>query len=383
MSGDVHTSCRTCTQCARKKGPCKNNRTPMQSMAAGYLLQRVGMDILGPLENTSLGDRCVLVLLDYFTKWTAAFTLANMEASTVAKVLVEKYIAYFGAPDYLPSHQGCSFEASVVLEMCRLFGIKKTRSFPYHPQGNGQAERFKRTLLDMLSILVDGHAGQWDDILPFVMLAYNSSVHESPGITPAIAMLGRESRLSLDVQIVNAPGREALGLPDYIPGEGPPEDAATSPKVPARPTRQGVTLLSERPREAGDATKREARPWMGGAVPGSGGNGAANVPRTAPLTGSAAPWWRDYLAAGTLAACCRLSTIVKDEGRKAGAKTAATWLPARLHPLRNVRDELLCERGQCDGDREIVPAPTGGKNEDVSNGVVNWRSHTTCASHPA
>ncbi|KRX69775.1 Retrovirus-related Pol polyprotein from transposon [Trichinella sp. T6] len=216
MGGDVHTSCRTCTQCTRKKGPCKDNRTPMQSMAAGYLLQRVGMDILGTLENTSLGDRCVLVLLDYFTKWTAAFPLANMEASTVAKVLVEKYIAYFGAPDYLPSHRGCSFETSVLLEMCRLFGIKKTRSFPYHPQGNGQAERFKRTLLDTLSILVDGYAGQWDDMLPFVMLAYNSSVHESPGITPAIAMLGRESRLLLDVQIVNSPGREALGLPDYI-----------------------------------------------------------------------------------------------------------------------------------------------------------------------
>ncbi|KRX51907.1 hypothetical protein T09_11139 [Trichinella sp. T9] len=46
--------------------------------------------------------------------------LANMEASTVAKVLVEKYIAYFGAPDYLHSDQGRSFEASVVLEMCRL-----------------------------------------------------------------------------------------------------------------------------------------------------------------------------------------------------------------------------------------------------------------------
>ncbi|KRY32407.1 Pro-Pol polyprotein [Trichinella britovi] len=128
--------------------------------------------------------------MDYFTKCTVAFPLANMEASTVAK-----YIAYFGAPDYLPSDQGCSFEASVVLEMCRLFGISKTRTFPYHPQGNGQAERFNRTLLDMLSILVDGNPGQWDDMLPFVMLAYNSSVHESTGVTPAIAMLGTESRV--------------------------------------------------------------------------------------------------------------------------------------------------------------------------------------------
>ncbi|KRZ83364.1 Retrovirus-related Pol polyprotein from transposon [Trichinella sp. T8] len=127
----------------------------MQAMAAGYPLQRVGMDILGPLEKTPSRNRCVLVLMDYFTKWTAAFPLANMEASTVAKVLVENHIAYFGAPDYLPSDQGRSFEASLVLEMCQLFGIKKTRSFPYHPQGNGLAEKFNRALLDMLSILFD------------------------------------------------------------------------------------------------------------------------------------------------------------------------------------------------------------------------------------
>ncbi|KRY55012.1 Retrovirus-related Pol polyprotein from transposon [Trichinella britovi] len=155
MSGDVHTWCCTCTQCTRRKGPTKNNRAPMQAMAARYPLQRVGMDILGPLEKTPSGNRYVLVLTDYFTKWTAAFPLANMEASTVAKVLVEKYIAYFGAPDYLPSDQGRSFEASLVLEMCQLFGIKKTRSFPYHPQGNGLAEKFNRALLDMLSILFD------------------------------------------------------------------------------------------------------------------------------------------------------------------------------------------------------------------------------------
>ncbi|KRY26459.1 hypothetical protein T01_2493 [Trichinella spiralis] len=60
--------------------------------------------------------------------WTAPFPLTNMETGTVAMVLVEKYIAYFGALDYLHSDQGRSFEASVVMEICHLFGIRKTRS---------------------------------------------------------------------------------------------------------------------------------------------------------------------------------------------------------------------------------------------------------------
>ncbi|KRZ52550.1 Retrovirus-related Pol polyprotein from transposon [Trichinella nativa] len=164
------------------------------AMTAGYPLQRVGVDILGPLERTPSGNQYVLVLTDYFTKWAAAFSLTNMETCTVAKVLVEKYIVYFGAPDYLHSDQGRSFEASVVMEICRFFGIRKTRSSPYNPQGNGGPTYM---LLYMQSIMVDGNPHQWDDMLPFVMLAYNSSVHESTGIG-------------------NPPEQETQGLPEYI-----------------------------------------------------------------------------------------------------------------------------------------------------------------------
>ncbi|KRX32601.1 hypothetical protein T05_14359, partial [Trichinella murrelli] len=69
--------------CGEKKTVKK--RALMQPMTAGYPLQRVGMDNLGPLEKTPSDNRYVLVLTDYFTKWTAAFPLTNMEADTVAK----------------------------------------------------------------------------------------------------------------------------------------------------------------------------------------------------------------------------------------------------------------------------------------------------------
>ncbi|KRY44286.1 Retrovirus-related Pol polyprotein from transposon [Trichinella britovi] len=195
MSGDVHLWCRTCTQCAARKRPSKNSRALMQPMTAGYPLQRV---------------------TDYFTKWTAAFPLTNMEADTEAKVLMEKYIAYFGAPDCLHSDQGRSFEARAARELCRLFDIKKTRSSPYHPKRNGQAERFSRTLLDLLSIMCEQNQQQWDEMLFFTMLAYNSSVNESTGVTPAIAMFGRELQLPLDIQMGSLQRNDKETLPNYI-----------------------------------------------------------------------------------------------------------------------------------------------------------------------
>ncbi|KRZ81936.1 Gypsy retrotransposon integrase-like protein 1 [Trichinella sp. T8] len=91
MSGDVHAWCRTCMQCARRKGLTNNNSAPMQAITEGYFLQQGGVDIMGPLERTTSGNQYVLVLTDYFTKWRAAFPLTDMEAGIVAKA--KKYIA--------------------------------------------------------------------------------------------------------------------------------------------------------------------------------------------------------------------------------------------------------------------------------------------------
>ncbi|KRX63101.1 Retrovirus-related Pol polyprotein from transposon [Trichinella sp. T9] len=101
-------------------------------------------------------------------------------------------------------------------ELSYVFDIDKTRSSPYHPQGNGQAERFNRTLLDMLSIMCEENRQQWDEMLSFAMLAYNSSVNESTGVTPAIAMFGRELQLPLDIQMEWPQRKDTETLPNYI-----------------------------------------------------------------------------------------------------------------------------------------------------------------------
>ncbi|KRY40812.1 Pro-Pol polyprotein [Trichinella spiralis] len=201
MSGDVHTVCEE--EGSSKEQPCAN-----AGHDCGIPSQRVGMNILEPPGKTPSGNHYVWM--------DSRIPSRQLEAGTVAKVLVQKCIAYFCAPDYLHSDQSRSFEALLVLEMCRLLSIRKTRSSPYCPQGNGQAESFNRTLLEMLSIMCDGKPRQWGDMLPFVTLAYNSSVHARAGVTTAIAMLGRELGFPLDVQNGNPHGREAQGLQDYI-----------------------------------------------------------------------------------------------------------------------------------------------------------------------
>lgn len=78
-------------------------------------------------------------------------------------------------------------------EMCKVLHIKKTRTTPYHPQSDGMVECFNKTLVTMLSAYMNDHHSDWDEHLPYVMMAYITSLHETTGFTPNQLMLGRES----------------------------------------------------------------------------------------------------------------------------------------------------------------------------------------------
>ena len=116
------------------------------------------MDIIGPFPKTAKGNKYVLIIGDYFTKWIKAYPMSDMEATTVAKCLYD-FICRFGAPDLLHTDQGRNFESALISKLCKLLGITKTRTTPYHPQSDGMIERFSRTLLSMLSTVL-GEEGE-------------------------------------------------------------------------------------------------------------------------------------------------------------------------------------------------------------------------------
>ena len=196
---DIEDWCRACELCAARKSPPRSNRAPMQQVLAGGPFQRVAMDILGPLPLTDRGNKYILVLGDYFTKWVESFPIPNMEAKTIANMFVGHFVSKFGAPDVLHTDQGRNFESALFKEVCLLLGVHKTRTTPYHPQSDGLVERFNRTLLDLLSIAAREDEQNWDLCIPTVMLAYRTSVQESTGCTPYFLLFGREARLPVDV----------------------------------------------------------------------------------------------------------------------------------------------------------------------------------------
>uniref|UniRef100_A0A3B1K7E5 Integrase catalytic domain-containing protein n=1 Tax=Astyanax mexicanus TaxID=7994 RepID=A0A3B1K7E5_ASTMX len=191
--------CRECTDCASRKTSGPAPRAPLLPSVTSRPYERIALDILGPLPETPQKNRYILVVGDYFSKWTEAFSLPNQEAKTVAKVLTEEWICRYGAPRSIHTDQGRNFESHLFSELCRLLNMHKSRTSPYRPQSDGLIERFNRTLLSMLSLFVDANQQDWDALLPFVMMAYRSSVHASTGFTPYRVLFGHEIVLPVDV----------------------------------------------------------------------------------------------------------------------------------------------------------------------------------------
>ena len=190
-----------CQMCQKRKQPSRTKPAEMVHYQVGAPLERIAVDILGPLPVSDRRNKFIMVVGDYFTRWTECYPIPNPQAPTVATKLVEEFVARFGVPLELHSDQGRDFESAVFGEMCSLLGVTKTRTTPYHPRSDGMIERFNRTIENMLSLWVSKSQTDWDQHLALLTMAYRSSEHASTGETPNAMMLGREVTMPIDLLV--------------------------------------------------------------------------------------------------------------------------------------------------------------------------------------
>ena len=109
--------CRSCDACASRRGPPKKIRASLAQYNVGSPMERVAIDVLGPLPTSEGGNKYLLIATDHFMKWVEGYVIPNQEAVTVADVLVKEFVCRFGVPLLIHSDQGRNFE-SAVLEKC-------------------------------------------------------------------------------------------------------------------------------------------------------------------------------------------------------------------------------------------------------------------------
>jgi len=111
MAHDVTAVCHTCTVCATGKGPPTRAHGKLTKVFPSAPMDLVAVDILSGLPHAENGSVCILVAVDYFTKWVEAYPLPNEEAATCMRVLFNQFFSRFGLPAQLHSDQGRNFES--------------------------------------------------------------------------------------------------------------------------------------------------------------------------------------------------------------------------------------------------------------------------------
>lgn len=192
-----HYVTRTCT-CLKQKKPSKQTRAPLTNIITTHPFELVSVDFLH-LDKCRGGYEYILVVIDHFTRFAQVYATKTNSAKTVADRLFNDYALRFGFPKRIHHDRGGEFDNRLIAQLKKNCGVASSRTSPYHPQGNGQAERFNRTLLQMLKTLTNKEKRNWKESLNKLTFAYNCTRCEVTGFSPFYLLYGRNPRLPVDV----------------------------------------------------------------------------------------------------------------------------------------------------------------------------------------
>ncbi|XP_062538134.1 uncharacterized protein K02A2.6-like [Armigeres subalbatus] len=177
---DFVKRCESCV--THSKTPSK---VPLQSWPlAQSPWERIHIDFAGPINGLYF-----LIVVDAFTKWPEIRIVRSPTTSAVTEFLDELF-ARFGVPNVIVTDNGTQFSSEQFAVLCRKNGIQHFRTSPYHPQSNGQSERFVDTLKRSLRKINEGESVS-ESLQTFLQFYRTTTSRVLNGRTPSQLMLGR------------------------------------------------------------------------------------------------------------------------------------------------------------------------------------------------
>ena len=200
ITRDIKEFVQRCLPCQVVHKTAKTNKAPMiTTPIISQPFSQLAIDVVGPIDKSKKGNSYILTVLDMATRYADAIPIPSIEAKRIATELM-KVMSHIGIPDKLLSDWGSNFVGKVMTQLCQSLNIKQIHSAPYHPQSNGQIERFHRSLKFMLqTILVDKEKDRWDEVIPVILFAYRSTPNRITGFSPFELVYGFPIKTPLDI----------------------------------------------------------------------------------------------------------------------------------------------------------------------------------------
>lgn len=199
-------NCQVCQKIKPRYGKKQGLLQPMAlEIKEGYKpFSMMAIDVIVLKEIPSRGYKYIIVACDYVTRYVIAAALKNQTASTVTDFIMKNIVLIYGSPRQIITDNATNFTSSVV--KCALDSLAIQHKFitAYHPEANGLVERTNGSIKLLLKSLVTENEKEWSSWLPYVVFAYNSTVHSITGYTPYFLVFGFEPRINIENEVGKA-----------------------------------------------------------------------------------------------------------------------------------------------------------------------------------
>lgn len=196
IQADVEDHVRSCVDCQKIKPWNRPNKAPLNPLPQPKAPNgRLHIDLFGPLTVSGGGKRMVMVMTDAFTKYVELVALKSKCAEEVAKAIMDTWITRYSTPKEILTDGGKEFANNLMKCLCKELSILHRVASPYHPDTNASAEVFNRTMKHYLTATLDGEYLDWEELLPALRIAYNTSVSKATRATPFSLVFGMEPNM--------------------------------------------------------------------------------------------------------------------------------------------------------------------------------------------
>lgn len=195
MDNQLETYIKGCSSCsAQQNMPTQKRMHPWEQPRHAW--QRLHLDFLGPFLNHTF-----LVIVDAYSKWPEVIPMKSTTTHATIAALMPVFATH-GLPVRIVTDNGPQFTSNEFADFLKVNGILHTRSAPYHPSSNGEAERLVQTFKHNMKCRKATPMDIITNTSKF-LLSYRTTDHSTTGQTPSQMLMGRRIRSKLDLLMPN------------------------------------------------------------------------------------------------------------------------------------------------------------------------------------
>ncbi len=161
MRKQIYSHIDHCNVCAETKGHTRAPAPMLNYLIPEKPCERIHLDTL-ELPLSENGFKYLLVIIDYFSRFCILHPIQSKKAETIATIIFENVICSCTTPKTIIIDNGPEFNNAILVEICRIFNIKKINVHAYKPESNGVVERLNKKIITYLRTLINPHSITWD-----------------------------------------------------------------------------------------------------------------------------------------------------------------------------------------------------------------------------